>query len=276
HGQMVGDVDAMLANKGCTASQYLTSAYESTHAPLLEFVLRATNKIGDLYMEAANDKLKDAQEKDIELPPPEAPSVEDEDISSQLVDVKKDTEYENFIDKLKEKTVNKIVSDVSKIIAGKKEEKDMTFSTTPSDQEAATESTVAVGLNYIMKKFMESHTDAIDESVQDNLMGLAIREATLNQMDTVFKIPGTTFREFATRIRMGHGALITESAISSFMEDGTQRYEPLYKETDGQKYDVANYEKIDKDGKKTPMTDQEAKKILDPDGYQAYQSKNKK
>jgi len=277
HGQMAGDIDAMLANKGCTASQYLTSAYESTHAPLLEFVLRSTNKIGALYMEAANEKLKDAQEKDVELPPPEAPSVEDEDISSQLVDVKKDTEYENFIDKLKEKTVNKIVSDVSKIIAGKKEEKDMTFSTTPiADQEAATESTVSIGVNYIQKRLMQEHVEELTESQQEDLIGMAIREATLNEMDTVFKLPGSTFREFASRIRLGHGSIITESAIGVFMEDGTQRYEPLYKETDGGKYDVANFEKIEKDGKKTPMTDDEAKKVLDPDGYQSYQNRNKK
>lgn len=277
HGQMAGDIDAMLANKGCTASQYLTSAYESTHAPLLEFVIRATNKIGAIYMEAANDKLKDAQENDVELPPPEAPSVDDEEVANQLVDVKKDTEYENFLDKLKEKTVNKIVSDVSKIIAGKKEEKDMTFSTTPiADQEAATESTVSVGVNYIQKRLLQENVDQLSEAAQDDLIGMAIREATLNEMDTVFKIPGSSFREFATRIRMGHGSIITESAISTFMEDGTQRYEPLYKETDGEKYDVANYEKIDKDGKKIPMTDQEAKKVLDPDAYKSYQDKNKK
>ena len=53
---------------------------------------------------------------------------------------------------------------------------------------------------------------------------------------------------------MGHGTIITESTITAFMEDGTQRYEPLYKETDGGKYDIANYEKIDKDGKKTPKS----------------------
>lgn len=276
HGQMAGDVDAMLANKGCTATQYLTSAYESTHAPLLEFILRSTDKIGALYMEAANDKLKDAQGKDIELPPPEAPSVEDEDVSSQLVDVKKDTEYENFIDKLREKTVNKIVSDVSKIIAGKKEEKEMTFSTSPADQEAATESAVSVGVNYIQKRLIQENVEHLTEAAQDNVIGMAIREATLNEIDTVFALPGTTFREFATRIRMGRGTIITESAISSFMEDGTQRYEPLYKETDGGKYDIANYEKIDKDGKKTPMSDDEAKKVLDPEGYKKYQSATKK
>lgn len=277
HGQMAGDVDAMLTNKGCTATQYLTSAYESTHAPLLEFVLRATDKIGALYMEAANDKLKDAQEKDVELPPPDAPSVDDEDVSSQLVDVKKDTEYENFIDKLREKTVNKIVTDVSKIIAGKKEEKEMTFSTTPvADQEAATESTVSVGVNYIQKHLIKGNVNHLTESGQENVIGMAIREATLNEMDTVFCLPGSTFREFASRIRMGHGTIITESTITAFMEDGTQRYEPLYKETDGGKYDIANYEKIDKDGKKTSMTDDEAKKVLDPEGYKKYQGTTKK
>ncbi|MCM1230754.1 MAG: hypothetical protein NC489_11520 [Ruminococcus flavefaciens] len=272
HGQMAGDIDAMLANKGCTASQYLTSAYESTHAPLLEFVLRSTNKIGELYMEAANDKLKDAQEKDIELPPPEAPTVDDEDVSNQLVDVKKDTEYENFLDKLKEKTVNKIVADVSKIIAGKKEEKEMTFTTSsPSDKEASMESAVSVGVDYIQKRLMQENVDHLTEAAQDDVIGMAIREATLNELDIVFDLPGSSFREFATRVRMGRGSIITESAITGILEDGTQRYEPLYKETDGEKYDVANYEKIGKDGQKTKMSDQEAKKVLDPDSYKKYQ-----
>ena len=127
HGQMSSDVDAMLAGKGITPTQYLTSCYEATKSPFVNWLLRSGNHAAQQYMEDAEAELKDGQEKGIDLPEPKPASVEDEDVKQQLVDVKSDTEYETFIDKLKQKTVDKIVDDVSKIIADKKEEQGMTF-----------------------------------------------------------------------------------------------------------------------------------------------------
>ena len=66
--------------------------------------------------------------------------------------MKNDTEYETFIDKLKEKTINKIVTDVSKIITNKKEEKDMVFDPKP---EAVSESYMSVSMDYIQNKLMK-------------------------------------------------------------------------------------------------------------------------
>ena len=54
---------------------------------------------------------------------------------------------------------------------------------------------------------------------------------------------------------------------------GARLFEPLYKEVDGAKYDVANHEKVSTNGTKTKMTDSEAKKYLDADAYKSYQSK---
>ncbi len=273
-GQMKQDVDSMLANKGVSATQYITSAYESTKSPLLEFVLRSVNNIGKLFMEEATEKMKDAQENDIEAPVPEAPSIEDDNVEGQLVDIKSDTEYEDFVGKLKEKTVNKIVSDITKIINNKKDENSMTFNPKPiAEVEAATESTTSVALDYLQKQLITEGVE-IDADLQEEMIGMAIRESTLHQFDVVFNRPYSEFKDFASRIRFGKGVLINESAASYFIENG-QRYEPLYKETDGGKYDVANYEKIDKDGKKTPMSDDEAKKVLDPDGYKNYQNRDK-
>lgn len=273
-GQMKKDVDMMLANKGVSATQYLTSAYESTNAPLLEFILRSTKNIGRSFMEEATEKLKDAQENDIEAPVPEAPSIEDDDVEGQLVDIKKDTEYEAFIDELEKKTVKKIVNDITKIINNKKDESDMTFNPKPiADIEAATESTTSVSIDYLQKRLITEGVE-INETLQDEIIGMAIRESTLHQFDVVFNQPYSEFRNFASRIRFGKGVLINESAASYFIENG-QRYESLYKETEDGKYDVANYEKIDKDGKKTPMTDDEAKKVLDPEGYKKYQNRDR-
>lgn len=218
-GQMSADVDSMLCARGMTPSQYLTSCSEATHAPLLEFITRSINNIGKSYLEEADKKLKDAQEQDIPVDDPETPDPEtDDEIAGQLVDVKKDSEYENFIDQLKEKTVKKIVSDVSKIIADKKEEKDMTFDPKPiSQQEAQTESTVSVALNYLQGKLYKENVQVTPE-MRDNMIGMAIREATLNEINACFRQPGTDYLPFATRIRMGKGCVINESSAKIFME----------------------------------------------------------
>lgn len=270
HGQMKADVDQMLQNKDMTASQYLTSCYEATKAPMLEFILRSTDTIGKEYMKEADETLKDAEDNEVSIPDPKAPSTEDEEVVDQLVDVKNDTEYETFIDKLKQKTINKIVNDVSKIISDKKEEKNMTFSTPAT--ESADESFVSAGVDYLQKHLYTENGSFTPEQTEE-MIGMAIREATLNQFDVVFNQPGNTFKEYASRIRYGKGVIINESAVQYFKEETTTpRYEPLYKEVDGVKYDVSNFEKIGKDDSKTRMTDAEAKSVLDSDGYKRYQS----
>lgn len=219
HAQMKGDVDSMLANKGMTASQYLTSCFESTKAPLLEFILRSTKNIGKQFMEDAEETLKDAQENDISVPEPKA-DLDSKEIEDQLVDVKKDTEYETFVDRLKEKTVNKIVNDVSKIINSKKEEKEMTFDPKPiAEEEAVTESTVSVAINYLNSRLLKENVDVTPE-MQENVIGMAIREATLNQLDIVFHQPNSDFRNFSSKMRFGKGNVINESTVTYLTEAG--------------------------------------------------------
>lgn len=226
HGQMKSDIDSMLNNKGMDATKYLTSCYEATHAPLVEFILRSTDMIGRQFMEEADETLKDAQKNDLEVPPPEA-DIDSKEVEDQLVDVKNDSEYETFIDKLKEKTVNKIVNDVSKIINSKKEEKDMTFDPKPEadtsaptggDDAPAMESTVLAGLNYLEKKLMKEHVE-VDPDTQEDMIGMAIREATLNQIDLVFRQPNSDFRSFSSRMNFGRGYVINEAAANYITEN---------------------------------------------------------
>lgn len=275
HRQMQTDIDNMLDRKGMTASQYLTSCYESTHAPLLEFILRSTDNIGNSYLEDAKETLKDAQENDVKLSEPKEPSIEDKNVEDQLVDITQDSEYETFIDKLKQKTINKIVNDVSKIISDKKEEKKMTFDTTPGVDNPTTESTVSVGVDYLQKNLW-NESASLSPADQEGMIGMAIREATLHQFDVVFDQPGKTLKEFTSMINFGKGAVINESTITYFKENATERYEPLYKEVDGNKFDISNFEKVDSSGNKTPMSDSEAKSVLDPDGYKKFQDQKKK
>lgn len=219
HGKMKDDVDSMLVTKGMTPTQYLKSCYDETKAPLLEFVIRSVDNIGKNFMEEADKKLKDAQENDMAIPEPKADSPEDEEIANQLVDIKDDNEYESFIDKLKKKTVDKIVSDVSKIISSKKEEKDMTFDPKPiADEQAATESVVSVGMDYAQSKIMMEGANSIPEEIEEDMIGMAIREATLNQIDTVFRQPDADYRRYSTRIRLGKGYVLNESSISYLSE----------------------------------------------------------
>lgn len=219
-GQMKSDIDNMLSDKKLSGTEYLKSCQESTNAPLLDFINRSIEQIGRSFLEASEEKLKDAKEKDIKIPDPDTPSVDDEEVSNQLVDIKQDPEYENFIDKLKKKTIDKIVSDVSKIITTKKEENNMSFDPKPiADEKLETESAVSIGLDYIQKRLLKENANITNPTLEDEMMGLCIREATLNQMDTVFNLPNSNLRNFSTKIRLNKGVLINESAIQYFIEN---------------------------------------------------------
>lgn len=208
------DIDNMLANKNMTATQYMKSCYESTKAPLLEFILRSVNNIGKCYMEEADEIIKDAQDNDELVQDPKEPSTEDEVVKSQIVDITNDTEYENFVDELKKKTINKIVDDVSKIINDKKDENDMKFDTTPvSDMEEKLESTTSIALNYIHKGLMKENVEITPE-MNNDIIGMAIRESVINQFDVVFRQPTGEFNKFANRIRVGNGIVVNKSTLN--------------------------------------------------------------
>lgn len=196
------DVDNMLKCKDMTPTQYFMSAAESTGAPLTKFIINATDLIGKQYMEAAEEEAKAAKENEMDLAEPEAPSVDEPEVDSQLVDVTSDMEYENFIDELKKKTIDKIVNDVSAIITKDSETDDMKF-------EPAQESTTIMAFDHIQKKLWNESADT------EEMLGMAIREATLNQMDLVFNMKGSAFNEYASRVRFGKAYVITEAAINS-------------------------------------------------------------
>ena len=217
-GQCANDVDCMLKSKGMTPTQYLTSCYESTHAPLLEYILRATEMIGKSYMEEAEEVLKDAEQNGKDLQEPQEPETDDPDVEDQLVDVKNDIEYDTFIDTLKKKTIDKIVADVSALIDKSKDENDMTFDTDDKPtQEPTQESVVGVGLDYLHTAMWKSGHE-FTEAENEEMIGMAIREATLHQLDVVFNLPGKEYREYASMINYGKGIIINESALELFDE----------------------------------------------------------
>lgn len=207
-GVFANDIDTFMNDKNTTPYEYLRSAYEKTKAPLLEFLIRSADNMGQQFMTEAEATLKDAQEKKLDVPTPKA-DIESKENQSQLIDVNKDMEYQTFVDKLKEKTINKIVNDISRVISDKKAEKNMEFDTTPPPADIA-ESVVAVGLDYLSKKYLKEGVE-INEEMREKHMGLAIREACLNQLDVVFAQPFSEFKQIASKIRFGKGVLINES-----------------------------------------------------------------
>ena len=203
-GMMKGDIDSMLAAKGMDATQYLKSACESTEAPFVEYLMWATDTIGRTYMEEKDEELKAAQD-DGQIEDPEELDLEDDKVDSALIDVKKDMEYETFVDELKKKTVDKIVADISKIIDDEKKDDGMEFQT---------ESAVQLSMNYINKKIYDKE---ITEAKNEEIIGMAIREATLHELDLVFNQPLTS-REYETTIRSGKGYVVNESSVNTFIE----------------------------------------------------------
>lgn len=214
-GQMKKDVDCMLQGKNMSATQYLTSCYEATKAPLLEYILRATGMIGDQYMEDAKEELKDAVDHDIDIAEPKAPDVEELEVQDQLNDVKKDTEYEDFMDKLKKKTTDKIVKDVTEMINGEKEKKEMTFDPTP--EAPVEESVVAASLDYINNKLIKENVELADDA-QDIMIAMAIREAALNEIDNVFNVGFKRNSSMVTNMRLGRGTICNESSVNMLTE----------------------------------------------------------
>ena len=208
-GILKNDIDQMLAAKDATPTQYLTSAFESTKAPFLEYILRCTDTIADLYLEATEEDAKQADADGIDVTEPEEPSEDDPDVSSQLVDITKDTDYDTFVDTLKKKTIDKIVADVSELIDGEKEKNDMTFDTT-------NESAVIPCMNYLTKRMMQEQTEINSEEA----LCLSIREATLYELSRSFKMV-KSYEEFTSIIGYGKGILINESAVSYLKEHTT-------------------------------------------------------
>lgn len=234
-GTMKSDIDNMLAVKGMTPIEYLKSCKEATKNPVLEYVLKSIDQIGKSYMEEKDEELKNANENDIELPNPTTPEPEeDKNISDQLVDVTNDMEYDTFVDALKKKTIDKIVNDVTDIINSSKEDKNMQFDTTsepaasddmggmeeppatevPTDDvpldDIKEERTVITCLNQLQKAAWGKE---ITEEAFENMLIYAIREATLREMDNTFK-QSDRYNEFATRIRLGKGYVITEAVFN--------------------------------------------------------------
>lgn len=219
-GQMRGDVDGMLKAKGMSPVGYFKSCYESTKAPLIKFLLEGTDEIVKEYENKETEKKDEAKDAGIDITEPEDIDTDDPDVNSGLVDIESDDDYTNFVDKLKKKTVDKIVNDISELIVGEKEKDDMEYKGTEPTEEVPTEdvpteeppteenigeSTVLMAIDHLNKKYWNENIDS------DKLIGAAIRESTLHELDCVFNLRGKSFNEYVSMVNFDKGYVINES-----------------------------------------------------------------
>ena len=200
-GQMLDDIDDYLDDKNTTACRYFKSAFVETKAPLIGFIIKAVESIGQQYVEAENEKYDEADKVGISLA---AVEMEKKMLDDAIVDIKNDYEYEDFIDRLKKKTIDKIVKDITALI---KEEKDaIAMSFMPKN-----ESAFLVSFDYISESFLKEKIELPKDL--DELIGLAIRESTLNVLDCVFQQPGYLLEHFKTKVRLGRGIVIDHNRV---------------------------------------------------------------
>ena len=217
-GMIKQDVDKMLQNKDMDATQYLTSCYEKTKAPLLNYIIRSIDEIGKRYLEDASQALANSKNQNGNIDQsPEIKNPDNEEVKSQLIDVKKNPEYNMFMKELTDNTKEKIVNDTVGIINAKKEEKKMEFGKPVENNEVKNESTIVCGMDYLQKILWE-HADII-ESNQEELLGIVIRESTLNQLDVVFKQNGQYVEDFYKKLWKNQGVLINESVKNLFIHE---------------------------------------------------------
>ena len=224
-GAMKQDVNNFLANKDQNALQYFTSCYEKSGAPLLEFIIRSCKGIGKNFVESAKEELdlvkEDEKGKEVNVAPPKA-DVDTVEVDEQIEDItgnedknkKGDLEYEEFIEKIKKKTIKRIIDEVSELINSKKALKDTEIKLDDTPPVNMEESTVAIAADHLGAKVISESADLnIDQ--KEMIVGMAIREATLNLIDTTLRHPHSDIREYRTRIRLSKGAVINESGIKT-------------------------------------------------------------
>ena len=205
-GQMNADIDSMLKAKGLTASQYLKSCSEASNAPFAKYLVSAVDKIGECYLQEKDAELKEAQEANRSILDPIEPEMDSPEVVDAMNGIKEDDEYKMFIDTLKKKTQDTIVNDISNVINNTKEGDELQFN--PS-----AESAFQIGVDYINKKLWKENVNT-DGSKSDDIMGLAIRESTLREIDKTFEVE-IPLNEFRSTINFGKGAVITEAAINA-------------------------------------------------------------
>lgn len=208
-GMFRDDIDRMLTSRGMTALQYFQSAYNETKAPLLEYVLRSVDAVVGEFREDAEIGRVEADKRNMNLP---VPTVAEEDIERAVADITSDAEYENFIEVLKKKTIDRIVDDVSRII-----ERDPITPAKPTpiapraNLSVESASPFEVAMNHAVKLMTKINPDKT--GADDPVLATAMRESCMYTIGMVMGLEDGNMKQFESKLSLNKGVLITESGI---------------------------------------------------------------
>lgn len=121
------------------------------------------------------------------------------------------------------KTPDELPEEDNDIKTDKKEQDDADYRYTPEHTKITlqkitqlTESPLSVCMNWANLQLIKEGIE-YTPTLNEELIGLSIREATLNQIDTVFNQPSATLSNFTYKIKSGHGSVMNESAINNLI-----------------------------------------------------------
>lgn len=210
------DIDIFLDKKKMSPLEYLTAAKDETKAPLLQHLLDESDMLTHDYYEKAYKEMTENEKRGIKVKVNE-PTVEDQaELDRSLVDTTEDSEYKQFVQTLKEKTRDKIIKDVTNLIEAKDADKDLEFKPgegdkpnkkmqneleqkakakaraefrpeEEKDEKVKEESVLLQCMDFGSKKFLKEEIEMTPE-LNEQMIGLAIRESTLCNIDKVFKM----------------------------------------------------------------------------------------
>lgn len=196
------DIDLFLKGKDIGAYQYLKSAKENTNSPYIEMILNHIDDVVKQYKEEAEEELKQDVIVTKDIPDPE-------DIPEKNKDIKDDIETKSFIDDLRKKTINTIVSQVTKIINDSKETNNMNFSINTNEKVNMIEECI----NWMTESALR---DGKEFKLNDDILELAIRECVMHEFDVLFKFESSNNDQFVKKIRNNKASILNESSMRKY------------------------------------------------------------
>ena len=242
------DIDIFLDKKKMSPLEYLTAAKDETKAPLLQHLLDESDMLTHDYYEKAYKEMTENEKRGIKVKVNE-PTVEDQaDLDRSLVDTTEDSEYKQFVQTLKEKTRDKIIKDVTNLIEAKDADKDLEFKPgegdkpnkkmqdeleqkakakaraefrpeEEEDEKVKKESVLLQCMDFGSKKFLKEEIEMTPE-LNEQMIGLAIRESTLCNIDKVFKMRNHTeeLQKLSTNLFLNKGFVFNKENLNKLIK----------------------------------------------------------
>ena len=200
-GELQGDIQKFLDKKGTTALQYIVDSRNKTSAPLMDYLTTAANNSKQEFVQTTTEEMNRDLKETGKLPTLRAVGP-DFSIENELEDIKDDPEYQAFVSKLKEKTSETVVKDVTNVLEKEAQGKDLKFNPTTED------SIIEQSMRFMNVKLIQENVD-VNKEIEEKMIGYAIRESTLNTIDKVFNHPPRS----KGSISLNHGYIVNTDTL---------------------------------------------------------------